>query len=240
MNENQTSSSDVSNPATSTESTTTPQGSSEPVEVQLEKVKANNEKLLGELIAARQKDADIVEKAKSFEKLLNTLELDPSKDVFQQLESRKNEQVSKQRETMTEAEKLRADLESTQSKVNELLEQNRAEREKNLKMGLDNTISEVLGSAGVNDKGRELIATYIKNGLQRDGDDFFALDGDTKVSVSEYAAKVADSFPEFKSATVKSGSGSQTPARITGKEKLNQAIAKGDYASAIDSLIKRK
>lgn len=195
----------------------------------VEGLKKKNEELLGE-----------VKSLKKFkEELLGTFEKIGVKDLNQLQEVVKTKTIEAENakgKTLTLEEQIAQMNSNFDSLKNELTQ----EKEAKLLLSVTQEISNALDVEKINAKGKAVLGEVIKNKLTRDGSEFFYKEGDARISIKDYASKIAKEYPEFQSVQSFGGSGGSGGQNVSIQGKVNELLKGGNTVKAIDQMLKQQ
>lgn len=211
-----------------TQSTENNQQNQNPVE-NVEGLKKKNEELLGEVKELKKFKQELLG---TFEKI-GVKDLNGLQDVFK---TKTVETESLKGKTLTLEEQIAQMNSNLDSMKNELNQ----ERESKLLLSVNQEILNALDAEKINAKGKAVLGEVIKNKLNRDGNDFFYKEGDARMSIRDYASKVAKEYPEFQSAQSFGGSGGSGGQNVGVQGKVNELLKSGNTISAIDQMLKQQ
>lgn len=204
-------------------------------EERIEALASKNTELLGKLTS--EKDARKGLETKMTQ-LFEHLELDASDgDPFQKLQERKREDAQKKVDSMSNSEKQEHRINELTATVGELLEKNKQESEKALKLELDNSVNGALSASGVNSKGLAILGNFVKTGLQHDDKGYFAIENGARLSVADYTQTIALQYPMFIEASSKAGSGTNDPTRQTPTTRIQDSVKDNNPRATIKQLV---
>jgi hypothetical protein len=211
-----------------TQSTENNQQNQNPVE-NVEGLKKKNEELLGEVKELKKFKQELLG---TFEKI-GVKDLNGLQDFFK---TKTVETESLKGKTLTLEEQIAQMNSNLDSMKNELNQ----ERESKLLLSVNQEILNALDAEKINAKGKAVLGEVIKNKLNRDGNDFFYKEGDARMSIRDYASKVAKEYPEFQSAQSFGGSGGSGGQNVGVQGKVNELLKSGNTISAIDQMLKQQ
>ena len=201
--------------------------------VQLEKVKTKNSELLGSIRELKDERNDLKTQLGA---VFEHLGIDPAQNPVDQLNEKKAQSESERIAAMSENEQLAHKVESLSKDLSELLNSNKAEREKRLQAELDNTVNEALTDAGINSKGRKVLSSLVHGAVKSDEGGFFTTQDGQRATVSDYAKTLANEYPEFVEQRTVNGNGF-VPSRVGFHDSVKEKIKSGDTRGAMRDLI---
>lgn len=206
--------------------------------VQLEKVNSKNRELLGEVRGLKDERNQLSSQIGS---LFEHLGVDPAAgDPVAQLSAKNDSKEQERIAAMSENEQLAHKVESLSKDLAELLNSNKAEREKRVQLELDKTVNEALTEAGINAKGRKVLSSLVHGAVKSDDSGFFTLQDGQRAPVGDYAKTLANEYPEFVEQRTVNGGGGFVPSRQTPSANVSEMLKNGDTRGALRHLVSQE
>lgn len=195
----------------------------ESLQASIKALETNNSSLLGELKNSREHNKNV----------MSTLGLegenisDQVKKVASVLEAEK----LATKESRSESEKLRDDMTLLQDAYKSMTDNAERSKSEATRLTMESQLKDVLNETGVTPNGVPLIMNFVKSGLQKDENGYFAENNGQRISIQDFAKQTIQQFPELIQREIKGGSGSKAPAAQPEKT-YESLIAAGKFSEA--------